>query len=277
MQRVQLYLDRVRTKLEDEFDRIVIVLGDEGHGKSTFMMQTAWFWQKTLDRDPSIDSTIGCVAWDHDDFKASMATREPYSCIVVHDATRVLSKKKAMRSDQIEIEEDLLDVRQGRYFILLGFQDWAMVPTMLAERRAHDVFRVTTRGRVHAFGRKHIDKRIEKDKWPDPGFVDSFADLSGTQLWDRFKEEDLRRKQSRIEPEKDEGDEEMSIDELVDHIKTNGVQKIINFHEGHHKHRFDPDLIRYEYDVSNSDAKLIKKLLARDLDAEEIAQREAPR
>lgn len=268
MKLVRQYLDGIQKKLEDEFDRVIIVLGDEGHGKSTFMMQTGWFWQDS----PTVESTIDCVAWDYNDFKMAMASRDAHSLIMVHDAARVLSRKKAMRPETVEIEEDLFDVRQGQYVIMLGFQDWEWVPTMLANRRAKNVFRIPTRGRVHCYNRKQMDKRQDTGSWPDAAFIDTFADLSSTELWETFKREDLRRKRERIAPEDVEEEEEMSIDELVTHIQSNGIEDVISYHRDMDRYYFDWQLIKHDFDLTKPDAKLVKKLLERNVEPREVVE-----
>lgn len=185
--------------ISQEFDRIVLVIGDEGVGKSTFMLTATWLWQQIKGEEPTPASVLDHVVWDHDGFKNAMATWDRRSAITVQDAPRVLHKKKAMASDQVELETDLLDVRTMEYLILLGYQDWDLVPSMLQTRRAKNAIYIPSRGTAWLYGRDKLDQRLGDATWPQPDMKASFPDLSGTTLWQRFKERDTDRKQSRIE------------------------------------------------------------------------------
>lgn len=184
--------------IDNEWDRIILVIGDEGYGKSTLMLTATWLWQEVRGRDPTPASVLDQVVWDHDGFKNAMATWDRRSAITVQDAPRVLHKKKAMASEQVELETDLLDVRTMEYLIMLGYQDWDLVPSMLQTRRAKNAIYIPSRGTAWLYGRDTLDERVGENSWPDPDTKATFPDLSGTTLWQRFKERDTEQKQQRI-------------------------------------------------------------------------------
>lgn len=262
-----LYEDR----LTEDFDQILPVIGDEGMGKSTLMMQMVWLWLGIVpNQEQTIENALDSIAWNLEEFKTMLSEKPQYSVIVVHDAARVLSRKKAMHGDQIEVEEDLLDARFGNYLILLGYQEFDLVPTMLATRRAKHMFRIVKRGWVHAHNEDGIGKRYNAERWPDPIFRDNYPDLEGTELWQAFKEEDQRRKQERITPDEDEEDQELDVEELAEKVQEEGLDRVISIHGGHNKPYIDPDLIEIEYGCSGRKAKKVKKLLAREVDPAKV-------
>lgn len=282
MKRIKRWLELLyERKISQDFDRIVILLGDEGMGKSTLSNETAALYKEVKgdgqawryaqeDPEPVLDT----IAWNLSDFKEAMSSSPIESVIQVPDAARVLHKKKAMRSEQIELETDLLDVRMKGYLILLGYQDWDDIATPLQKRRAKNVLRITKRGTVRGYNRDSMDYRIEHGKWPSADLSDTFPSLEGTFLWDRFHEEDLRRKEERIKPDEEE-EEEGAVDlkALAEQIKSDEekLRLVVSYDDYHDRAYFDPDLIQVEHGLSTGDARTVKKLLSRDGDVDPAA------
>jgi hypothetical protein len=266
------WLEETRDHVQRDYDRVVPVVADEGTGKSTLMLQLGWLWLDLVgERKQSVGNVMRMIAWDLDQFKEMMGSGEQYRCIIVHDAARVLSRKKAMHGEQIEVEEDLLDARFGNYLVLLGYQDFDVVPTMLATRRAKNMLRLPSRGVVHGYGESGIRERYDDDRWPDPAMKDRFPSLEGKDLWGAFVDEDQRRKQERIAPDEDEESERMGIAELADQVVEDGLDPVLSLHGGHNRLYVDADLIEVEYGVSGRKAKKVAKVLKRDVDIEQEA------
>jgi hypothetical protein len=257
-------------KITKDFDRIIPVIGDEGMGKSTLMLQLVWFWLGIIpNQEQTVENVMDSIAWDLEEFKEMLGNKPQYAPIAVHDAARVLSRKKAMHGDQIEVEEDLLDARFGNYLVLLGYQEFDLVPTMLATRRAKNMLYIPKRGWVHGHNEAAIRKRYDSDSWPDPVLRDSYSDLEGTDLWDTFTSEDQRRKQERIEPDQDTENESEDPRDVADQVIEDGLESVISIHGGHNKPYIDADLIEMEYDISGRKAKKVKKVLSRDVNLAE--------
>lgn len=261
MERVIKWLEKTEEYVSMDYDRVIPVIGDEGMGKSTFLLQLGWLWLDITGREPAPASVMDQIAWDRDQFKHMLADKPPKSCIMVHDAARVLSRKKAMHGSQIETEEDMLDMRFANHIVLLGYQEFDLVPTVVADRRAKNLLRIPDRGIVHGHNESNIRKRYEDDRWPDPVMRDTFPDLEGTALWRAFKDEDAQRKRERIKPDEDDSDEELSIKELADKIVDDGIRQVVSLHGGHNRLYIDSDLIEVEYAVSGQKAKKTAKLL----------------
>jgi len=257
-------LDEFNDILHGNNDRIVVVLGDEGVGKSTLIMQLGWFWTRKVDElgEPDVDQVMEYIAWDKRDLKEQLSNGVQYEPVVVHDAARVMQKKKAMHSEQVELEEDLFDVRAERKFVILGYQDWGSVPTVLQERRAENVFRVTSRGKFEVYGRSHMDRKVKTGNWPSTSFVDGFPSLEGTELWRRFQDEDRERKQDRIQPDEEDEAEMMDPKELADQmIEEGSLARVVTLHGNTGEPMVDRDLIELEYGISGRKAKKVKKVI----------------
>lgn len=253
--------------ISQEFDRIIPVVGDEGVGKSTFMLQFGWFWQSIIGEEATVDNVIDRIVWDSArEFKEEMSTVSDRQVIIAMDATRVMHKKESMHGEHIDLEKDLFDVRTKEIVFLLGYQDWSSVPTVLQDRRAKNMFYIPTRGSVWGYNRDGIDRKLEMDKrkWPEPQLKDTFAKLDGTKLWTRFKKEDKKRKDERIKPDEEE-DDETDYKELAQEIIDDGLEQIVSIHQAHNRPYVDQDLIEIEYDLTAKDAKKVKKLVNREV------------
>jgi hypothetical protein len=263
VKRLIKWLDATYGHLQKDFDAVVPVIGDEGMGKSTLIMELGWLWLDVIDeRDQTIENTMGQIAWDLNQFKEYIGSKPQYSCIHVHDAARVLSRKKAMHGSQIEVEEDLLDMRFGNYLVLLGYQEFDLLPTMLATRRSKMLLHIPERGVVHGHNESNIRKRYETGKWPDPVLRDTYPSLEGKELWRAFKAEDARRKQERIKPEEEDNeDEELPVPELAEKVVDEGIRDVVSVHGGNGTLYIDADLIEVKYGISANKAKKVSKVL----------------
>lgn len=257
-------------KISKQYDRVIPVVGDEGKGKSTFMLEFSHAWKKAKGEKPTAENVLDQVVWnDRDELKTALAEYEPRSVIPVMDAGRVLHKKNAMAGEQVEVEKDLLDVRMKEYVILLGFQSWDIIPSMIQKRRAKNLFYIPTRGTVWGYDRSTIDDRVNSDSWPSPNLKDGFPSLEGTDIWEEFKRRDRKQKEQRMNGNENDGsedDETLSLREIVEEIKQNGVADFVSVNPGNKQPYIDPDLIEYHYGLSARQAKKAKKVLAKDPD-----------
>lgn len=282
MERIQEFLQALyRRKIEQEFDALVLVVADEGMGKSTFMVEATGRWQQLLadegylDEDDagSIDTVLSRLVWDQDGFKQALADNPRRSAVPVMDAARVLHKKKAMHSDQIEVETDLLDSRMKEQVIFLGYQDWETIPDMLQRRRAKYCFRIPYRGRIEGYSRESMTDLYNSNdnEWPEPDLVDSYPDLSGTEIWEEFKRRDREHKEERMRPEDESGEAELEPVEIVEEIKESGVVEYIVENEFNGHIGVKKEYIKLDYPhLSDRAADVVKSGLERDCDVQQL-------
>lgn len=205
MRRIQRWLEKTyNRRIANNFDSIGLVIGGEGVGKSTFMLESVWLYEQIRGRQPEVDAVLERLA--HDDrerLRELLLNSDKRDPVVANDAAHILYKKEAMKGEQIETERSLLDVRIFNFFILLGYQDWSDVTDQLQRRRAHVAFRIPRRGVVHGYSRSSLDEVYDTGEWPSPDLKDTFPSLEGTELWRRFEELDEQRKTERLEVEDD--------------------------------------------------------------------------
>jgi hypothetical protein len=219
MQRTQGFLNRLKSDvIKRDNDAIILVIGDEGVGKSTFILQLVWYWQALYDNDPTSESVLDRIV--HDDrnaFRRQLLESDDEQIHAAMDAAHILHKREGMQKEQIEVEKSLLDIRTFNYTILLGYQGWRDISSQLQRRRAQWAFRIPRRGVVYAYNRQQLDEKNDTGDWPKPAYKDSFFDLSDTELWQEFEERDRERKEERLEL-----DEEPDADDVYrkEQIKT---------------------------------------------------------
>lgn len=204
LDKVRRYLEKVyHNKIQNDYDRVVLVIGDEGKGKSTLMVQCMWLWEEIRGNDPDPDKIIDRVVFgERDAYKQQLLNSNSGDAISIQDAAHVLFTREAMHGDQIEIEKAMLDIRIENYLILLGFQDWSDAPDALRRRRAKNVLRMDERGEVMGYNRDSMDEKYAKSNkgwWPTADFEDTYPPLEGTPIWERFKEADKEAKRRRLQ------------------------------------------------------------------------------
>jgi hypothetical protein len=278
MEKIQRWLEMCHERRNSqEFDVVAPVVGDEGVGKSTLMLELTGRWQRLTGDDPSPDSVLDRVVWDdRDEFRTALAEYPRRAAIPVMDAAHVLYKRDATDPEQKKTEKGLLDVRTREFLILLGYQSWRDIPTSLQRRRAFAVLRIPRRGRVVGYSRTTLDSKVaqyDADEWPEPDLVDAFPSLDGTDLWDEYRERDREHKRARLQPDDDEDDDqepELTPRELCQEVRAEGVNRVVSIHGGNGQPYIDADLIEADYGVSARTAKKVKSLLEREVVLEEV-------
>lgn len=191
-----LYHEAIR----DEWDRVVLVIGSEGVGKSTFMVQSNVLWHHVKNQTVDVEELLDQVVWGgRREFKEMLTRLDKESMITVQDAARVFHNLETQTSEQRDLQKDMLDIRTQRFVFLLGFQDWDDVPRFLAKRRAMNALVIPRRGYVKGFDRDALDHKWEHDEWPEPEFRAHFPSLEGLELWDEFQRRDEEEKLERIQ------------------------------------------------------------------------------
>jgi len=203
MRKLELLIDELyERRHQQELDTVMPVIGDEGMGKSTLLMQLAVKYCMVRDGEPpTIEHLLERVCYDRADFKQAMAESDKQALIIVPDAARILYSMDVAKSEQKTIEKDLMDVRGLEYMILLGFQSWK---GEIKERRSKLALKIPRRGLVRVYGREAMDQRIDEGSWPQSTMTDKFQPLDGTELWDEYQRVDEQQKRDRLAGEGNE-------------------------------------------------------------------------
>lgn len=280
MRKVERYLEKVyNRRICDNYDHVLLVIGDEGNGKSTLMLGIMLLWEVIRGRyeeagDVPPDEILSNTVHTTEDFQTAISTSEERSSIALPDATRVLHRKDAMKSGAVETEKDLLDVRTNEHFILLGYQYWSNVPSLFIEGRAKGCFYLPTRGTIRAYSPESITEREQSGEWPPADLVGTFPSLEGTDIWEKYNRIDKRRKAERMGPGDsggNEGEEELTVRDVVADVRERGIEEFVSTNPTNGQRYIDPDLLEFEFGLSARKAKQAKKVLAREFDVSEHA------
>jgi len=284
MNKVKRYLEKAyEHRNTNELDEVVLVIGDEGSGKSTLMLQMKVLWKVITGQadsmaDVDADEVLDEVVWgERDEFREALANRPPRTCIPTMDAAHALFKGEATHPEEMAAEKDLLDVRYKEHLLPLGYQDYSDVPTILADRRARRAFVLPfdqgpRKGLIRGYSRDSLDEMWETGEWPEADLTDHFPSLEGTDLWREYKKRDRERKQQRM-GSMDEDDADTPADKtdlfaIAERIKNEGLETVVSVHGGHNKQIIDKDFIELNHDLSGRKAKKVKKLLDTDPDVD---------
>lgn len=208
----------------DDDDLVLLMIGDEGAGKSTLMLISTIYWLKLQGREATPENALDRIVYgDREAYKEKLLESESTDIVTVQDAPHVLFSKEAMHGEQIDIEKAMVDVRINNYLMVLGFQSWGMVPKDIRARRAQAAVRVYKndagqRGFMDLYGRPQLDEKYNDlggGEWPDPRFEDRFPSLEGTDVWDAFTKADKEHKRERLESSKEPSKEDLRKEEQI--------------------------------------------------------------
>lgn len=184
---------------QNQLDTVLPLIGDEGLGKSTLMLQLGLQYIYVRDGElPEREEFLDRICYDRAGFQKMMAESEKQALIMVPDAARILYSMDVAKSEQKQIEKDLMDVRGLEYMILLGFQSWDRIGGEIKERRAKMAFRIPRRGLVRGYNRDAMDTKVNTGDWPESTLTDKFPPLDGSGLWEEYQELDQEKKRERL-------------------------------------------------------------------------------
>lgn len=276
LERVQRALEYMyEHKILKDWDRIIPVVGHEGAGKSTFILEAIWLYELVRGHDPTPASVLDYVVYDdREAFRQKLLAANKGDPIAVMDAAHILHNLDVMMPDQKETQKSLLDIRIENYVIFLGYQDWGDIPKALRKRRAENAFYIPSRGYVYGYNRSQLDekhKNLDDDEWPDPALRDSFPSLEGTKLWKRFDEIDRERKRARLRSDDDE-ESELTPQDVVDEIVSNDrLEEYVDVNEFQGRAYYSKPLLRYDYPtLSDQQTDQVRAALNRIADPESL-------
>jgi len=217
---------------ERQLDTVLPIIGDEGMGKSTLIMQLATKYCMVRDGEPpEIEQLLDRICYNRADFKDAMANSEKQALIIVPDAGRVFYSMDVAKSEQKTLEKDLMDVRGLEYMIILGFQSWKRIGGEIDERRAKLAMKIPRRGLVRVYGREAMDHRIDEGEWPSSTMTDKFGPLDGTELWEEYQRVDEENKRERLAGEGNQ-DPEDARDEVQKQVVIRAVKPWAGKYDG---------------------------------------------
>lgn len=211
-------------QITDDDDLVLLMIGDEGAGKSTLMLWATIFWLQLQGQEPTPGNCLDRIVYgDRETYKEKLLSSEETDIVTVQDAPHVLFAKEAMHGDQIDIEKAMVDIRINNYLMVMGFQSWDMIPKDFRSRRAQAAVRVYKnddgdRGYMDVYGRPELDEKysdLDRSEWPDPHFEDRFPSLEGTEVWNAFVEKDTEKKKERLEDTKEPSTKDLRKEEQI--------------------------------------------------------------
>lgn len=221
--------DLYERRIQKDADAVIPVVGGEGVGKSTFIIQWLMIWESIRnDRDELMDvdhdELFSSLQSTRSELKRAMTGAPRKSTVAMPDAGRALFRKEAMVGEQRELEKDFFDVRFRNCVFLLGFQDWKQVPDFIASRRARFAFYIPRRGTVWGYSRATLDDRVGRGRgtgaWPEPDLKDKFPSLEGSDVWDAYQEFDAEEKMDRMSSEEEADPEEVERETKIQVVLT---------------------------------------------------------
>lgn len=276
MERYKRFIERLYDDhITNNYDRIIPVLGDEGVGKSTWILQAMWLYDQHRGRDPSPERILNYVIFDsRDAFRDRLINANTGDPLAAMDAAHVLYRKETMNPEQMETEKSLLDIRVENYFILLGYQDWSDIPDQLQRRRAKNLIRIPKRGVVYGYNRAQLDEKyskLGKNEWPEPALKDTFPSLEGTELWNRFEQIDAERKRERLLSNEEDSDE-LTPQDVAAEILAGDVAEYVEHNEFQDRTYFSKPMIRFDYpELSDQQTDQVRAKLRREVDVTQYA------
>lgn len=267
MEKIVRLLEKIKKRhIDQDDDAVVLIVGDEGGGKSTLILQLIYLWMQLCNRTPTIENVLNRIVWnDREELRTKWGESEKKQAIGVPDASRVMHRKEVMKGEQVELEKDLYDIRSMQFVQLLGFQNPQSVPGDLAERRATTVLYLPSRGTIHGYSPNSLTGMTWESRpdWPTPDLRDSFKSLDGTELWDTYSRVDDEKKQERWGADEEQNQKKI-VQDVVEAIRDD-VEYYVSVHQREGTFYLDIDMILFDHDhLTERQARQARKIIERD-------------
>lgn len=138
-----------------------------------------------------------------------------------------------------------------------------------------DVDRVKRNGDIYrSYPRRRDGRflhRIQRFRFspPNDNLIEPY-EATKSEFQDRMYEETIQKVDGEDEADSDEDD--MTVKDIANQIKSDGVEAVISEHGRTGEPYIDSQMIRVEYETTHNDARAIKNLLERDVDATEYKE-----
>jgi len=118
-------------------DRVIIVDGGEGNGKSTFAFQLALTLDDTFD--------LRNVCFNPQEFTRAISQAKKYECIVFDEAFTGLSSRGALSEVNRMLVSLMMEIRQKNLFVIIVLPTFFLLDKYVALWRARDLFHIYER------------------------------------------------------------------------------------------------------------------------------------
>jgi len=195
MKKIEALVEKLyEQRHQQELDTVLPIVADEGLGKSTLMLQLGAKYIQTRDGEvPEPDDLLSRICYDRRGFQELMAESDKQALIMVPDAARILYSMDVSKSEQKQIEKDLMDVRGLEYFILRGFQSWDRIGGEIKERRSKLTLKIPRRGLIRGYDRDAMDERLDSGSWPESTMTDKCPRSTGPSCGSSISSSILKR------------------------------------------------------------------------------------
>lgn len=191
-------------------DRVTLITGYEGSGKSTFALHLFEAWYNILDQKISID-LINLFSDNQKGFVTALNTAQKYQMVVHDEAGKDLYSRNAMSSFSKDLNVAYQVIRGSNLHTVLILPHILDLDSFFRKRRVTQLFHVYEEGKIAYFTKKRLRqmmpkliKMAQKNEEPDPLLAGNplFFDTFG-QYFGIFEQKYLENKQKNIQEIKD--------------------------------------------------------------------------
>lgn len=206
-------LDGIRGMRKANTDRICIITGNEGSGKSNFMLQYLEKWYKTLGVEVT-DNLIDRVSTDELQFAQSLKTSKKYDMVVVDEGVTTSYARNSMSKVNKHVNLFLQQCRGFNYHIVFLIPNLLDLDSYLRKTRISSLYVILPNYKVAYFTRKRIRLLLPRlqhmqkaNRYPDvmatgisPIWVSNFSRYEGTLLekYDEKKQAGMHKAQKGL-------------------------------------------------------------------------------
>lgn len=186
MIRIRAYLDIVFDGLvKKNYDNVIVVMGDEGKGKSHLCLNMLDYWYSKRDGVCTSDH-VKHISLDVEQFSEDLKDCVKYD-MTVYDEAGDVSGRRAMSNLNTSLAYTYQVIRADNIFTVFVLPSVWDLDSFFRNRRLAGLFYVTARGRCAFWGREKVrrmmslnERRMVKSPYVvTPDFVDTYPTYKG--------------------------------------------------------------------------------------------------
>ena len=244
----------IERTIEEDFDRVILVVGKEGVGKSTLALLLGYLITEERNKALGIDRPFEVetnVSYNLQKLKKQVFKDSESGDVRIVDESAVTGgyKREAMGKQNRLLNKTLMTCRSRNQILFFLIPSINAVESYIRER-CHAIIRVVGRGHAHIYAEneKHLvvwDRRLKRVKFKKrPKYhLERFRtveEVLGQDVWDRY----VKHKESELSAEYDDGAEDEEEDISKKYLSKQQILKRFNVSEKQWKRYLtDPDNI----------------------------------
>jgi len=197
--RIVTILENIYAHMQDDYDYLLIIVGDTGSGKSRFALNLLETWYRVILQKPVTEDMISHINQDYKKWLLKFKDMGPFDMNIYDEGSRDLNSLNFMTRISKDINKLFDTCRSKRFFSVIILPTFFRLNKALREDRLRGLVWINKRGSYRFYTKVGIqylngynEKRKIKNMWlARPFYTNTYPDYNGILLKKYIEQKDI--------------------------------------------------------------------------------------